>query len=108
MFFVFSVESPFIFILYIYFLFTVRQNEGRSLVDNLLSRMEQYATNLEALVQERTEAFYEEKRKAEELLYQILPKYDPRQISLSLCWCFFVQDIFPQFPRCSYFSGFPL
>ncbi|XP_033624202.1 atrial natriuretic peptide receptor 1-like [Asterias rubens] len=51
-----------------------KQNEGRSLVDNLLSRMEQYATNLEALVQERTEAFYEEKRKAEELLYQILPR----------------------------------
>ncbi|XP_022087156.1 atrial natriuretic peptide receptor 1-like isoform X5 [Acanthaster planci] len=51
-----------------------KQNEGRSLVDNLLSRMEQYATNLEALVLERTEAFYEEKRKAEELLYQILPR----------------------------------
>ncbi|XP_072021678.1 atrial natriuretic peptide receptor 1-like isoform X2 [Amphiura filiformis] len=51
-----------------------KTKEGKSLVDNLLSRMEQYATNLEALVQERTEAFYEEKRKAEELLYQILPK----------------------------------
>lgn len=51
-----------------------RTKEGKSLVDNLLSRMEQYASNLESLVAERTEAFYEEKRKAEELLYQILPK----------------------------------
>ncbi|XP_071825747.1 atrial natriuretic peptide receptor 1-like isoform X6 [Apostichopus japonicus] len=52
-------------------------NKGRetgNLVDNLLSRMEQYASNLEDLVEERTEAFYEEKKKAEELLYQILPK----------------------------------
>ncbi|KAJ8036200.1 Atrial natriuretic peptide receptor 1 [Holothuria leucospilota] len=52
-------------------------NKGRetgNLVDNLLSRMEQYASNLEDLVEERTEAFYEEKKKAEDLLYQILPK----------------------------------
>lgn len=45
-------------------------------MDTLLSRMEQYASNLESLVQERTEAFYEEKRKAEELLYQILPRLE--------------------------------
>jgi hypothetical protein len=36
--------------------------------------MEQYANNLEALVHERTEAFLEEKRKSEELLYQVLPR----------------------------------
>lgn len=51
-----------------------RGRETGNLVDNLLSRMEQYASNLEDLVEERTEAFYEEKKKAEELLYQILPK----------------------------------
>lgn len=43
-------------------------------MDNLLKRMEQYATNLESLVQERTADYLEEKRKAEDLLYQLLPK----------------------------------
>ncbi|XP_072249554.1 atrial natriuretic peptide receptor 1-like [Leuresthes tenuis] len=48
--------------------------ESRSnILDNLLSRMEQYANNLEELVEERTQAYHEEKRKAEALLYQILP-----------------------------------
>uniref|UniRef100_A0A674JDT3 guanylate cyclase n=1 Tax=Terrapene triunguis TaxID=2587831 RepID=A0A674JDT3_9SAUR len=44
-----------------------------NILDNLLSRMEQYANNLEELVEERTQAYLEEKRKAEALLYQILP-----------------------------------
>ncbi|XP_039623619.1 atrial natriuretic peptide receptor 1-like isoform X2 [Polypterus senegalus] len=44
-----------------------------NILDNLLSRMEQYATNLEELVEDRTQAYLEEKRKAEALLYQILP-----------------------------------
>uniref|UniRef100_A0A673HQE2 Guanylate cyclase n=1 Tax=Sinocyclocheilus rhinocerous TaxID=307959 RepID=A0A673HQE2_9TELE len=46
---------------------------GSNILDNLLSRMEQYANNLEELVEERTQAYHEEKRKAEALLYQILP-----------------------------------
>ncbi|XP_033976108.1 atrial natriuretic peptide receptor 1-like [Trematomus bernacchii] len=46
---------------------------GSNILDNLLSRMEQYANNLEELVEERTQAYHEEKRKAETLLYQILP-----------------------------------
>ncbi|XP_055081136.1 atrial natriuretic peptide receptor 1 [Periophthalmus magnuspinnatus] len=46
---------------------------GPNILDNLLSRMEQYANNLEELVEERTQAYHEEKRKAETLLYQILP-----------------------------------
>ncbi|XP_077865379.1 atrial natriuretic peptide receptor 1-like [Saccoglossus kowalevskii] len=57
---------------------TMRKLNNRSatgnILDNLLQRMEQYANNLESLVEERTEAFYEEKRRAEELLYQVLPK----------------------------------
>ncbi|KAL5963139.1 Atrial natriuretic peptide receptor 1 [Taenia solium] len=52
-------------------------NEGGdtdNLLDNLLSRMEQYANNLEDLVAERTEQYLVEKRKVEDLLYSILPK----------------------------------
>lgn len=51
-----------------------RANESSNILDNLLSRMEQYANNLESLVQERTSDYLEEKRKAEDLLYQLLPK----------------------------------
>ncbi|XP_066977790.1 atrial natriuretic peptide receptor 1-like [Macrobrachium rosenbergii] len=51
-----------------------RDNESGNILDNLLSRMEQYANNLEALVQERTADYLEEKRRCEELLYQLLPK----------------------------------
>lgn len=51
-----------------------RDYESNNILDNLLSRMEQYANNLEALVEERTADYLEEKRKCEELLYQLLPK----------------------------------
>ncbi|XP_071941648.1 atrial natriuretic peptide receptor 1-like isoform X4 [Antedon mediterranea] len=50
------------------------KSEGGALVDTLLKRMDKYASNLESLVEERTLQFHEEKRKSEELLYQILPK----------------------------------
>ncbi|XP_059836032.1 atrial natriuretic peptide receptor 1-like [Hypanus sabinus] len=49
-----------------------RENSS-NILNNLLSRMEQYANNLEELVEDRTQAYLEEKRKAEALLYQILP-----------------------------------
>jgi len=39
-----------------------------------MSRMERYANNLEGLVQERTQDYYDEKRKCEDLLYQLLPQ----------------------------------
>ncbi|ESN95234.1 hypothetical protein HELRODRAFT_86991 [Helobdella robusta] len=48
-------------------------NSG-NLLDNLLSRMEQYANNLETLVEERTADYLEQKRKAEDLLYMMLPR----------------------------------
>jgi len=59
----------------------VRRTEGSAanLLDNLLSRMEQYAYNLEALVQERTADYLEQKRRAEELLYTMLPRYGQQQ-----------------------------
>lgn len=44
------------------------------LVDNLLGRMEQYANNLESLVEERTVDYLEQKKKAEDLLYMMLPQ----------------------------------
>jgi len=45
-----------------------------NLLDNLLSRMEQYACNLEGLVQERTADYLAEKKRAEDLLYLMLPE----------------------------------
>uniref|UniRef100_A0AAQ5ZI53 Guanylate cyclase n=1 Tax=Amphiprion ocellaris TaxID=80972 RepID=A0AAQ5ZI53_AMPOC len=59
---------------HIWVLLRKQNKESRTnILDNLLSRMEQYANNLEELVEERTQAYNEEKRKAEALLYQILP-----------------------------------
>ena len=55
--------------------FNFRDSESTNILDNLLSRMERYANNLEALVEERTEDYLEEKRKAEDLLYELLPKW---------------------------------
>lgn len=37
--------------------------------------MEKYASNLEDLVEERTDQLIEEKKKTEELLHQMLPRY---------------------------------
>jgi len=51
-----------------------KDNESSNILDNLLSRMELYANNLEALVEERTADYLEEKRKCEDLLYELLPK----------------------------------
>ncbi|GBP68598.1 Atrial natriuretic peptide receptor 1 [Eumeta japonica] len=44
-----------------------------NLMDDLLRRMEQYANNLESLVEEKTAQLSLEKRRSEELLYQVLP-----------------------------------
>lgn len=43
-------------------------------MDDLLRRMEQYANNLESLVEEKTEQLSLEKKRTEELLYQVLPR----------------------------------
>lgn len=43
-------------------------------MEQLLSRMQHYAENLETLVEERTADYLEEKKKAENLLYMMLPK----------------------------------
>lgn len=51
-----------------------RDGDKGNILDNLLSRMEQYANNLETLVEERTGAYLEQKKKAEDLLYNMLPR----------------------------------
>ncbi|XP_059145304.1 atrial natriuretic peptide receptor 2-like [Physella acuta] len=57
-----------------------RDGDKGNILDNLLSRMEQYANNLEALVAERTSDYLEEKRKAEDLLYSMLPRQVASQL----------------------------
>jgi hypothetical protein len=46
-----------------------------NIFDNMIAIMEKYASNLEVLVEERTDQLIEEKKKTEELLQQMLPKY---------------------------------
>ncbi|ESP02583.1 hypothetical protein LOTGIDRAFT_138191, partial [Lottia gigantea] len=53
---------------------TSKFGESGNLLDNLLKRMELYANNLEKMVDEKTQEVKEEKKRSEELLYQILPK----------------------------------
>eukprot|EP00057_Strongylocentrotus_purpuratus_P014597 XP_011669071.1 PREDICTED: atrial natriuretic peptide receptor 1-like [Strongylocentrotus purpuratus] len=55
-------------------------SSGGNILDNLLNRMEQYATNLESLVEERTAAFLEEKKRSETLLYEVLPRSVAEQL----------------------------
>ena len=47
--------------------------EKNNIVDLLVSRMEEYAHELERTVEEKTMAFQEEKHRADALLSQILP-----------------------------------
>ncbi|OQR67817.1 atrial natriuretic peptide receptor 1-like, partial [Tropilaelaps mercedesae] len=48
---------------------------SKNLFDNILQRMEQYANNLESIVEEKTQSLVEEKKRTDELLYQLLPRY---------------------------------
>ncbi|KAJ9597975.1 hypothetical protein L9F63_011176, partial [Diploptera punctata] len=58
----------------------IRKGYCENLMDDLLHRMEQYANNLEALVEEKTEQLSQEKRRSEELLYQVLPRPVAQQL----------------------------
>lgn len=44
-----------------------------NIVDNMIKILEKYANNLEEIVEVRTEALIEEKKKTDRLLYQMLP-----------------------------------
>uniref|UniRef100_T1KEH2 Guanylate cyclase n=1 Tax=Tetranychus urticae TaxID=32264 RepID=T1KEH2_TETUR len=56
--------------------------ENTTLTEKLLQRMEQYATELESIVEQRTSELAEEKKKTEELLYQILPRVVANQLKI--------------------------
>ncbi|XP_077993905.1 atrial natriuretic peptide receptor 1-like [Glandiceps talaboti] len=56
------------------------KKKGDNILDNLLARMEQYANNLEGLVEERTGQYLEEKRRAEDLLDRLLPRSVSEQL----------------------------
>ena len=43
-------------------------------LDNLLDRMEEYTDSMESLVEEMTDDYFNEKKKTENLLYELLPK----------------------------------
>lgn len=49
-------------------------NDSVQVLESLLSQVEHYANSLEALVEERTADYLDEKRKCEQLLYELLPK----------------------------------
>ncbi|XP_064629344.1 atrial natriuretic peptide receptor 2-like [Lineus longissimus] len=51
-----------------------------NIMDSLMQRMEQYANNLEDLVEERTGKYLEEKKRVEELLHRLLPPVIATQI----------------------------
>lgn len=64
-----------------------------NLMDDLLRRMEQYANNLEALVGEKTEQLSQEKRRSEELLYQVIFSKKFRRNKM---WVFFPKKVLPR------------
>ena len=47
-----------------------------NIMDQMVSLLEKYASNLEGIVQDRTKQLAEEKRRTETLLYQMLPRLD--------------------------------
>ena len=53
---------------------------GSNILENLLTGMEKNAQNLEILVEERTQDYLEEKRRCEDLLYELLPKSVARKL----------------------------
>ena len=60
----------------------LRRGIKANIFDNMITMMETYANNLESLVDERTQMLINEKRKTEELLYEMLPKVVAEQYAI--------------------------
>ena len=45
-------------------------------MDNMLTKLEKYANNLEEIVEKRTEELVHEKKKTDQLLYKMMPRYE--------------------------------
>lgn len=67
-----NVTRYFYLLLFIYYIYFPRKSQ---LLDNVISKMEKYATNLETIVTARTQQLAEEKGRTDELLHKMLPKY---------------------------------
>ena len=53
--------------------FHVYKHRRINVTDNMVTKLEKYATNLENIVAERTAALVDEKRKTDALLHKLLP-----------------------------------
>jgi guanylate cyclase, other len=60
----------------------MQQGLKPNIFDNMLAMMEKYAYNLEGLVAERTEQLTQEKKRTDQLLHRMLPKYESRFANL--------------------------
>jgi len=58
----------------LYFPRTTQHSRKLNIMDNMIQMMEQYADHLEEIVSERTLQLQREKKKTDQLLYQMLPK----------------------------------
>ncbi|XP_067931824.1 speract receptor-like isoform X2 [Watersipora subatra] len=62
----------------------LQKGKKRQLLDNVICKMEKYATNLEKIVSDRTQQLTEEKAKTDELLHKMLPKQVADQLKRGL------------------------
>lgn len=57
-----------------------------NIVDTMFQMLEKYSNNLEELIRERTEQLDLEKKKTEQLLDRLIPRYFLYNFSLSNCY----------------------
>ena len=69
-----QTEKNIYFVKNLIFIFCSSIQTMRLVLESMMLRMEEYANNLENLVTERTEDYFCEKKKTEDLLYELLPK----------------------------------
>ena len=69
-----KTEKNIYFVKNLIFIFCSSIQTMRLVLESMMLRMEEYANNLENLVTERTEDYFCEKKKTEDLLYELLPK----------------------------------